>query len=76
MPPAFPVERTARNDRSTVPGDVRRTAGQPAPNGLFGATQWTDEDGPLRWLPSGVDVRVFNYGGGTQFGVDGGLVRR
>lgn len=41
----------------------------PAPNGLFGATQWTDEDGPLRWLPSGVDVRVFNYGGGTQFGV-------
>lgn len=41
----------------------------PAPNGLFGATQWTDEDGPLRWLPSGVDVRVFNYGGDTQFGV-------
>ncbi|WP_243858121.1 hypothetical protein [Mycobacterium sp. DL440] len=41
----------------------------PAPNGLFTATQWTDEDGPLRWLPSGVDVRVFNYGGGTQFGV-------
>ncbi|ORA38105.1 hypothetical protein [Mycobacterium aquaticum] len=41
----------------------------PAPNGLFGATQWTDEDGPLRWLASGVDIRVFNYGGGAQFGV-------
>lgn len=41
----------------------------PAPNGLFAATQWTDEAGPLRWLPSGVDIRVFNYGGGTQFGV-------
>lgn len=41
----------------------------PAPIGLAAATQWTDEDGPLRWLPSGVEFRVFNYGGGTQFGV-------
>lgn len=41
----------------------------PSPNGLVGVTQWTDEDGPLRWLPSGVDFRVFNYGGQTQFGV-------
>ena len=41
----------------------------PAPNGLFGVAQWTEESGPLRWLPGGVDVRVFNYGGGTQFGV-------
>ncbi|MGV0738229.1 hypothetical protein ABQF35_14285 [Mycobacterium syngnathidarum] len=41
----------------------------PAPIGLFAATQWTDEDGPLRWLASGVDFRVFNYGGGTAFGV-------
>ncbi|MHC9292049.1 hypothetical protein ACRCUN_06250 [Mycobacterium sp. LTG2003] len=41
----------------------------PAPNGLVVATQWTDDPGPLRWLPSGVDFRVFNYGGGTAFGV-------
>lgn len=41
----------------------------PAPNGLVAATQWTDEAGALRWLPSGVDFRVFNYGGSTQFGV-------
>lgn len=41
----------------------------PAPNGLIAATQWADETGPLRWLASGVDFRVFNYGGGTQFGV-------
>lgn len=41
----------------------------PAPNGLFAATSWQDETGPLRWLPSGMDVRVFNYGGETQFGV-------
>lgn len=41
----------------------------PAPNGLFATTQWTDTDGPLRWLPSGVDFRVFNFGGDTAFGV-------
>lgn len=41
----------------------------PAPTGLFGATLWTPEDGPLRWLGGGVDVRVFNYGGGSAFGV-------
>lgn len=41
----------------------------PAPNGLFGAVQWQEVTGPLRWLASGVDVRVFNYGGESQFGV-------
>ncbi|GAS98805.1 uncharacterized protein RMCC_5770 [Mycolicibacterium canariasense] len=41
----------------------------PAPNGLWDAVAWQDEQGPLRWLTSGVDVRVFNYGGETQFGV-------
>lgn len=40
----------------------------PAPNGLLAATNWTDEAGPLRWLASGVDVRVFNYGGEAAFG--------
>lgn len=41
----------------------------PAPNGLFAATSWQQTDGPLRWLDSGVDVRVFNYGGEDAFGV-------
>lgn len=52
---------------ATVPFDAPLV--NPAPNGLFGAVQWAVEDGPLRWLASGVDVRVFNYGGDTQFGV-------
>lgn len=33
----------------------------PSPTGLFGATQWTSDDKPFRWLPSGVEVRPFNY---------------
>ncbi|PBD11481.1 hypothetical protein LIX17_06805 [Mycobacterium avium subsp. hominissuis] len=41
----------------------------PAPNGLFAATQWTDESGPLRWLDSGVEIRGENYGGDDAFGV-------
>ncbi|WP_133690958.1 hypothetical protein [Mycobacterium sp. BK086] len=41
----------------------------PSPNGLFGATRWQEDEGPLRWLKPGVDVRVFNYGGEGQFGV-------
>ena len=41
----------------------------PSPNGLFGAVAWQEETGPLRWLTAGVDVRAFNYGGDTQFGV-------
>lgn len=41
----------------------------PAPNGLFTVTQWTDESGPLRWLDSGVEIRGENYGGDDAFGV-------
>ncbi|GAT09372.1 hypothetical protein H7I77_01840 [Mycolicibacterium novocastrense] len=41
----------------------------PAPNGLFTVTQWTDESGPLRWLDSGVEIRGANYGGEDAFGV-------
>lgn len=41
----------------------------PSPNGLFAATQWRDETGPLRWLPAGVAFRVFNYGGEDAHGV-------
>lgn len=41
----------------------------PSPTGLFAATVWQNDDGPLRWLAAGVDVRPFNYGGGAAFGV-------
>lgn len=40
-----------------------------APNGLWAVTQWQPESGPPRWLGEGVDIRVFNYGGGEAFGV-------
>lgn len=36
----------------------------PSPTGLYAATQWVEESGPLRWLPDGVEFEVFNYGGG------------
>lgn len=41
----------------------------PSPNGLFAATSWQEQDGPLRWVASGIDVRMFNYGGEDAFGV-------
>ena len=39
----------------------------PSPNGLVAATDWVDEQGPLRWLPSGVEFDVINYGGSASF---------
>ena len=43
----------------------------PAPGGLYPVTSWSDatEDEPTRWLPSGVEVRGYNYGGEGAFGV-------
>lgn len=41
----------------------------PSPLGLFAATQWTESPDPLRWLPSGVEIRPWNYGGEDAFGV-------
>lgn len=41
----------------------------PAPNGLFAATTWQTDAGPLRWLASGVDIRRYNFGGEAAFGV-------
>jgi len=38
----------------------------PAPNGLYAVTSWVTDEIP-RWLPEGVQVRPFNYGG--AFGV-------
>jgi hypothetical protein len=45
----------------------------PSPQGLYAATTWTDtpEGQPSRFLPSGVDVRVHNFGGDAAFGVWG-----
>ena len=43
----------------------------PSPNGLFAVTTWsTSEEGePLRWLPAGIEIRSFNYGGAGAFGI-------
>lgn len=41
----------------------------PAPNGLYAATDWADEGEPNRWLIKGVRIRPFNYGGEASFGV-------
>jgi hypothetical protein len=41
----------------------------PAPQGLYPATQWTEETGPTRWLDSGVEVRGMNYPDGQASGV-------
>lgn len=39
----------------------------PSPTGLFAATVWRDTSDPLRWLPDGVQVETWNFGG--AFGV-------
>lgn len=41
----------------------------PAPNGLFAATTWQTDTGPLRWLGAGVNIRPYNFGGDDAFGV-------
>lgn len=43
----------------------------PAPNGLYAVTMWSDsgEGEALRWLPEGVEIRPHNYGGDDAFGV-------
>lgn len=33
----------------------------PASTGLFAATQWTSDAEPFRWLPSGVEIRPWNF---------------
>lgn len=41
----------------------------PSAGGLFAVTQWTESEDPLRWLPSGIEVRPWNYGVEDSFGV-------
>ncbi|MEC4857120.1 hypothetical protein R2325_16200 [Mycobacteroides chelonae] len=41
----------------------------PSPQGLWAATNWTESAGPSRFLISGVDIRVHNFGGDAAFGV-------
>lgn len=66
--PDFPV--TAHNSPLPVPFEVPPV--NPSPQGLYVATQWVQDDGAPRWLPSGVQVRPGgNYGGGSAFGVWG-----
>lgn len=35
----------------------------PSPTGLYAATAWQDTSDPLRWLPDGVEVEVWNFSG-------------
>lgn len=37
--------------------------------GLYPAAQWTESADPLRWLPSGVEIRPWNFGFTDSFGV-------
>lgn len=39
----------------------------PSPNGLIAGTDWVDDSAPLRWLPSGIEFDVINYGGAASF---------
>lgn len=41
----------------------------PSMPGLWSATQWTESEEPLRWLPSGVEIRPWNFGFEDSFGV-------
>ncbi|SHR31745.1 gp13 protein [Mycobacteroides abscessus subsp. bolletii] len=41
----------------------------PNPLGLYPAAQWTESADPLRWLPSGVEIRPWNFGLAGSFGV-------
>lgn len=38
-----------------------------SPHGVVPNTDWTDDTAPLRWLPSGMQIQVFNYGGSASF---------
>jgi hypothetical protein len=40
----------------------------PTSPGLYAVTSWTEEDGPLRWLDGGVQIRPHNYGGADAVG--------
>ncbi|CAN5303748.1 hypothetical protein BH11ACT6_BH11ACT6_53460 [soil metagenome] len=41
----------------------------PSAQGLWAATQWQESEEPLRWLPSGIEVRPWNFGLDDSFGV-------
>ena len=43
----------------------------PASYGLYGAVNWVQSGGVLRFLPSGVDIWPSNYGFETAFGIWG-----
>lgn len=44
----------------------------PSPLGLYNVTQWAPavpEGSAVRWLPSGIDIEPWNFGGGEAIGV-------
>lgn len=64
--PDFPVT----THPAMLPVHFEVPAVNPAPQGLYPATFWTDDTGPTRWL-NGVEVRGANYGGEDATGVWG-----
>lgn len=54
---------------NAVPVQFDAPPQNPSPYGLFASTQWQNEDGPSRFLLSGVDIRTHNFGGEESFGV-------
>lgn len=66
-----PTPTLAATTTHTDPLPVRHVAPlvNPAPGGLFAVTTWTDHAAPLRWLPSGFEIRPSNVGGELASGV-------
>ncbi|OHT54095.1 hypothetical protein [Mycobacteroides chelonae] len=54
---------------AALPVQFEAPAENPSPQGLYAATNWTESAGPSRFLISGVDIRVHNFGGDAAFGV-------
>lgn len=60
---------TLTTENAALPVQFEVPLLNPSPQGLFAATNWTESDGPSRFLMSGVDFRVHNFGGDAAFGV-------
>lgn len=58
---------TEANTTQLAPVRVPAALVNASPNGLVAATAWVDDPAPLRWLPSGMEIQVFNFGGSASF---------
>ncbi|AZF93658.1 major capsid pentamer protein [Mycobacterium phage Faze9] len=62
---------TLTTESSALPVQFDAPLVNPSPQGLYGATQWSEDAGPSRFLISGVDVLAHNYGGALSTGLWG-----